>query len=81
MESRCDFFGRLECMKTLLLPNLKYTLYLDDELMNSCITPELAAEAFSSCTTVYPAWDDNGPYLSISDLSDWDILLPYNTLQ
>jgi len=58
-------------MRISPLPNTRYGLYIDTELLNSFPAPELAAEAVYGCCTGYLLWDNNGPYYSPADLNDW----------
>ncbi len=61
-------FGTLRIEK---LPNSRYGLYLEDELLGSYHSAEAAAEIVYSCTTGHDGWDGGGPVVAPKDLTDW----------
>ena len=53
------------------LPNSRYGLYLDDELLGSYHSPDGAAEAVYTCSTGYRRWDGDGPVFTPRELREW----------
>jgi hypothetical protein len=65
------FRTKLGTLRIEKLPNSRYGLYLEDELLGSYHSAEAAAEVVSSCSTGHDGWDSSGPVVAPKDLTDW----------
>lgn len=70
------FTTRLGTFRIQELPNSRYGLYMDTELLGSYHSPQGATEAVYSCTTGHYGWDSGGPVIVLRDLSDWEHVGP-----
>ncbi len=66
------FMTRLGILRIQKLPNSRFGLYLDTDLVNSFHSAEAAAEAVYRCSTGHYAWDISGPVIVPKDLNDWE---------